>query len=376
MPLSNRTCRWLTGLSLAALASLAGCSHDVMLPVWRPAEVTSPGMNTVAVLPFVGPPQAGEAATASLAGRLWENKFYALVDGSEAQNSLPGRTVAHVSGSGDLGPVVATGQRLGAQGAIVGEVVAWDCNDTVVEDAQFGFGGASVDGASAASFGFSYNEILRREATVAVSFRLIDVRSGEVKAVRTVSQSFSGAVRNGRGALPPPEEILQQLLAQCTEQMVAMIAPHVVTTKIELADSGWMGGHAHNEDGCEAAEKGDWLSAARHFQAAVSENDGNHAAWYNLGMAHAAVFNYPVALAALDKALELRDYSLYQRGKSLVQSEAEEYAAVQSQLQARFVSVGPSVQPAPAGPVSPMPAPPGAELLPPPPSAAGGSWLQ
>ncbi len=335
--------------SLLVSLLLPGCaSKKATLKVMVPAEVDVRGVKRIAVVDFRGPENSGQAVASLLISRLWESGFYTLVERSELQRILEEHAMG-MSGVVDVNSAVEAGKLLGVDAIIFGEVTQYNVEDTkehrkvkkrvwtgeyerdakgniIYEKTLFG---GKVKKKKYKEV-FVTEEVLTRSATVAVAFRMVDVRTGQIRASRQAMHSFNKSVVSGKGKLPPKGEVLNLLLRQCVDDIARMLVPHekLVTVKFE-------GGTKGLNQGIELAKNGLWDKALEVWLAEVRRNPGDPRGWYNLGIAYEALEQLDKAEKAFDKAVSLKTKKLYIQALKRVRQRKRELQKLQQQLQDR-----------------------------------------
>lgn len=329
---------------------LCGCAQTASLQVWNPAEVNLPGVHRVAVLGFNGPGTAPSAAAAAVTAQLWQNEFFAVVDRAHLEGPVlnlasTGGSASHPGGPGinDFlrGAVWQNCRQAGVQGAIVGDVISYQCIDHVHDETHIGFSGDSTKNQNTRTTGggFTYDskEIVNREAVVAVAFRLLDVNSGEVLATRQTTHSFKGTVSAGQGTLPPGEKVLGDLLNQCVDDMTKMLAPTKDKLTVTLAAPGWTTGRSLVDQGNEFAVAGDWKGAEAEYSSATKANEEYSAAWHNLAWARVALSDLAGAEAAAARAVEVDNSRRNRDALQQIRQLSANFTLVQRQLASRYL---------------------------------------
>jgi tetratricopeptide (TPR) repeat protein len=125
------------------------------------------------------------------------------------------------------------------------------------------------------------------------------------------------------------------LLAACSKDVVALIAPHYTPAEVKLARQFYGAGMADLRRGNALAKQGDWAGATIAWEAARQANPGNHAALHNLALAAEARQDFPTALKSLDKALATYPAGLYHETQKRLKSEQTLYLAAARQVDAR-----------------------------------------
>ncbi|MDX1945029.1 MAG: CsgG/HfaB family protein [Pirellulaceae bacterium] len=354
---------------LLILAAATGCAPRAQMLVLRPAEFDVSGIGRLAVVDFEGEGEAGKIAKSVLLAQLSENRHYALVDQGELARVLP---AAFVQGQPNEAALVQAARHSGVDAILTGQVVSYNVADQKQTDQHISLGGGQSSGplgrGSSLGIGIDTNTLLSREATVSLAIKLIDARTGEIRAARQTSHSFEGQVLNGQGDLPGQERVLGELLNQCSRDVVAMIAPHRAPVEVRLARQYWGNGLTALRKGNSKALKGNWPGAAADWQAALKDNPRNHAALHNLALASAAGGDFAGAKKQLDQAIAAYADSDYRKTQRLLNEQQKVVQVALAQVAAR-----PAISPlAPA----PRYASPPANALPPPNVLPGSAPIQ
>lgn len=318
-----------------------GCVRTAIVKFWEPAAIDTCGMNRIVVMDFTG--DQGESVARSLSAELWENKFYAVVDPAELADQV--QMAAFTKGNkGNLSGILGPAHEHGIDGVLLGEVLEYRCDDRHYRKKTFNFTndvrpGITPLGGQAG--GLEIRETYVREGTVTIAFRLVDAATGELRAARQVSKSYTGHIENGTGRLPSKEEILQQLTEDCLTEIVDMLAPHESTSQITLARSDvWSRGHREVKQGLVHAEKGDWEEAEQKWQLALELNPSNHAALFNLAVAADHRQEYALAENFAMQALRLQHKTCYADGLKTIRIHRVANDQIQSQRESQVVTAG------------------------------------
>jgi hypothetical protein len=287
-------------------------------------------MQQLCVLPFSG--EAGESVSSALTARLWENEFYTLVDRTELRpvQWTAGTTAGE---SADLAEFLTAARSRGIDGLIVGDVLEYRCDDTVLTDHEFHLGTSQHEDrrrsseSSGMDLGVSTEQRVHREATVSITFRLVDVQSGQVRATRQTGHSFHGEGGNGWNDLPPRGEVLDQLTQRCLDEFVGLLAPHQIELPVSLArGSLFQKGSSLVYRGNDLARRGRWDEAVRVWEQATQTNPAHDAALYNLALAAAAKQQFTEAEQYATRAVNTRHRELYVDGLERIRQQSEDYA--------------------------------------------------
>jgi hypothetical protein len=332
MPMRSSQAARMLGLVLVCGSILtSGCSHFAMVRAWEPASIEVADIERLAIADFQG--DLSGAVGASLEARLWDGRFYSLVDPAELESaqhaacpSLPTEEV-----------VLALARDRGVDAVIFGEVREFHCDDHPVEVES---DRSADEDANAGDMAAS------REAVVAVTFRLLDTRTGEVRAAKDTSHRFQAQSGTGRPALPERDEVLAKLTKMCVNDFVEMLAPHQVERPIELASGGWYRRQAAEvRNGNRLAARGDWDAARDHWQSAVDQNGECDAALFNLAIDAAHRQQYARAEEPAMQAIRIRHMDRYAEGLERIRSYRNGYDAVQQQRDRRVLQASASSRP-------------------------------
>jgi hypothetical protein len=326
----------LIGFAAVGMAlTSVGCAPMATVKHWQPAEIDVSGMNRIAVSDFHG--EQGAAVAAALSARLWENNFYNLVELSEASS------VQHAAYTpcAQQDCLLREARQTGVDGVILGEVREYRCEDQVLQESEFlvhNEEGGKADGGEHLDVGFARRDRVRREGTVTISFRLVDARTGEIRATREASHHYSGETGADDAPLPTRGEVLDTLVHSCVDEFVTMLAPHETESQARLARGRWLrGGSRELRAGNRAAETGVWDDARDHWQEALDRNPDCDAALYNLAIDSAHRQNYSDAEEYAMRALQLRHTTVYAEGLEQIRRHRASCEAAQQQRDHRVL---------------------------------------
>lgn len=331
----------LWSVAALLLITAVGCAPRAQLMVWHPAELEINGFERLAIIDFEGEQQTGKIARAALQNQLFDNKYYQLVDQAELARVRP---VLRDDGSPDLTAALDAARVMGVDALLCGQVVNYGVADDLQTDHHLELGGGSSKSKSGATsnavgFGLDSTQTLTREASVSVAVKLIDVRSGELRAARQFSHAFNGKRVNGQGELPGRDAILTKLLNECSQDVVRMIAPHYRPQEVALARTYYGKGLKNIRDGNKLATRGNWQEAEQHWQSAVRENPQSHVAHFNLALAAESRQDYPAARKHLDSAIKQYASTDYQAYKQKLERDHQKFQAALAQAQSRPTAI-------------------------------------
>jgi len=339
----SKTCRTrshVLGLLriLTVLVVVSGCAPKARLMVWRPAELDIAGLERLTVLDFEGEHQSGKIARSALQAQLFENKYYHLIDQAELARVRP---VTTPDGVPDVTAAMEAARTIGVDAILCGQVVSYNVLDDLQTDHHIELGGGASkntktgDSGSSVGFGLDSTQTLTREASVSVAVKLIDVRTGEIRAARQFAHTFHGKRVNGQGELPTREAILTKLLNECSHDIEKLIAPHYLPQEVTLARQFYGKGLKNLREGNKLAARGNWKDAENLWQTAAKENPQSHAADFNLALAAEARQDYPAAMKHVDAALKQYASSDYQAAKKRLIVSQQKFQQAFAQAQSR-----------------------------------------
>lgn len=335
----------MRGLGLLTLffMTTCGCMRTAVVKFWEPAAIDVSRLNRIVVLEFQG--DQGRLVSSSLTSQLWKNEFYTVVDRTSLSGEL--QLASHEESPQhdvNLHELLASVRAQGIDGVLTGEVLEYRCEDKRVRRiagaAANGGGGLGQNRTGASGSTGELRDNLLREGVVTISFRLIDVESGEIRAAQQVTHRYSGDQEAVGERLPSQEEVLEQLTQKCLADIVGMLAPHEATSTIQLAASDvWTRGRREVKEGNRHAVEGNWDLAEEQWKAALEIEPRNHAALFNLAVAADHRHDYTAAEDLAMQALRLQHKTCYTTGLDMIR--AHRGAAVKSEEQrdSRVVTV-------------------------------------
>ena len=282
-----------------------------------------------------------------LASELWENRFYTVVDRSELASEI--QQAGFSEGDEEsLDDLLLAARQAGLDGIIFGEVLEYRCEDATARNTNWRLPGTAEGTDSEESrrswLGFETKEASVRQGTVTVAFRLVDVKSGEIRASRKVTHRFSKEHADGQSEFPNEDEILADLSQQCLDDIVHMLAPHCDSCHVELSLCDiWTKGRRDVKHGIELALQGDWKAAEDAWHRALRKDPENHAALFNLAVAAAERQDFAAAEDLAMQALRVQHKDCYAKGLETIRANRDAFEKSEDQRDARVVSATESV---------------------------------
>lgn len=298
-------------LLLSVLSVLAGgCAPQARVMVLRPAEADIAGIGRLSVVDFAGPGETGRQARTTLTARLADKQHYVLVDQAELSRVEP---AAFTGPQPDETRVIQAARQSEVDGVLTGQVVAYDA----------GSGSTLVS-----------------PPTVTLAFKLIDVRTSEVRAARQITRQLRAR------EVPDRDAALKDLMTGCAEEAAALITPHRETMTVDLARQYWGSGMTAVRRGNALAREGQWDEAAAAWQSALDNDPRNHVALHNLAMASLARGDHAAAASQLNKAVKIYADATYQQHRKLVAQQQRFSQAALAQVKKAPIGSSPPVAPA------------------------------
>ncbi len=266
-------------LSICLFFSCA--APKVELQVRRPAEVDMSHYRKIAVADFRGPEHSGSQAASILTSEVHETGYFDIFERREMERILDEQDFA-VSGLVDDTTAVEIGRILGVSALIFGDVTSYNAEDQqgtekVKKQVWTGAYEKDKDGnivEEKGLFGTKHRKKIFRErfvdqpyvvrsATVGINFRVVDVKTGHLVAVKSESSSFNEKATgtNKIVKLPDKQCILERLSRNVVKTFVRHIAPYhtTMTKKFER-------GTGASKQAVKMAQRGLWDEAQKSFR--------------------------------------------------------------------------------------------------------------
>ncbi|HPG38289.1 MAG TPA: CsgG/HfaB family protein [bacterium] len=308
----------LCPIMISVVTLMLACAPTmVQMPVQKPAEIDVKGIKNIAIVDFQGVNNSGDLAASLLTTELMSSNFFQIFERSKIDLVLEEHALAQ-SGVVDENTAREIGQMLGVDGLIFGEVVSYsvDPDEKGVQKVEKKVGTGQYRTVTKnkkkvreeiMKTTYIDQQYMIRRGTVAVTFRVVNIETGQLLASKAKSKSYdSGKVVEGKGTLKSRDAILNDLMADIVKEFARQIAPYVVTEKHPLES-----GSGSTKVGVQYAKNGLWDEAISAFQRAVSEQPKNSSTWYNLGIACMVTGDYDAAEENFNKAIALKNKNLY-----------------------------------------------------------------
>lgn len=305
------------------LLFLLSCAHApvVRFETIKPPEINLADVSKIAVAEFHGPKGSGAEASYKLTEYLLQTKRFTVMEREKIRQILKEQGL-EMSGAIDENSAVEIGKLLGVDALIFGDVTAYKIEDergTKKVYKKVGTGRYKRVKRKNIFTGKEYwadEEIMKtvlvdehyriRRGVVTVNFKTVSVKTGELLAVKSVSESKEYKSVEGRGEIPPGDEILSKLLNKVVEDFAGMIAPIKIVVKRKLEK----GSDLVNK-GIKFAQNDLWSKAMETWNQEIKLNPSDAAAYYNLGVGYEEEGNFFKAKEMYSKAVDLNPKKEY-----------------------------------------------------------------
>ena len=305
---------------LLMLASCAG-APVVTFQTIKPPEINIGNVSKIAVAEFEGPDGSGELAAYKLTEYLVQTNRFTVLEREKIDKILQEQGLS-MTGVIDQNSAVEIGKLLGVDALIFGNVTAYKCEDeegTRKVKKKVGTGKYKRVKRKNIFTGKEYwaeEEIMKtvlvdehykiRKGVVSVNFKVVDVKTGKLLAVKSLTVNKEYKSVEGRGNIPAREEVLNTLLSQVMEKFAGMIAPIKITVTRKLEK-----GSEYVNRGVDFAVNGLWDMAIKSWKEGLKVEPTNPSIYYNLGVAYEKMGDFISAGEMYKKAVELNPKKLY-----------------------------------------------------------------
>ncbi|MBW1743750.1 MAG: tetratricopeptide repeat protein, partial [Deltaproteobacteria bacterium] len=293
---------------------------QVELEVRRPAEVDMSDYRKIAIADFRGPKRSGSQAASLLTSELYKTGYFDIFERQQMGKVLDEQDFA-ASGLVDDATAAQIGRILGVQALIFGEVTTYSAEDKQGKEKvkkQVWTGEYQTDKQGniveeEGLFGTKHKQkkyqeqfvsepYVVRSATVAIHFRVVDVNSGHLVAIKSESSSYNqkatGTVHIGK--LPDRQYILENLTRKVVETFIPHIAPYYTQ-----ATKGFEKGTGASKQAIKMAQSDLWDEAVEVFEKEARTNP-TPSNYYNLGICYEALGMYDEAEKQYKNAINLK----------------------------------------------------------------------
>jgi tetratricopeptide (TPR) repeat protein len=264
-----------------------------------PAQVTLPGVKTIAVFPFGGKSlDAGSQLADRIEMFITNNGHYSVVERSHLSNILAEQSLS-VSGLADDSSGAKIGKLLNADAVISGSISVFEFKDTH----------------HTRSTKTGEETIYDRVLNVAVNLKIIHTSTGKL-VYSSMLRASKGSSNPNRQYLPTEDELFDACATDISSEIIVLICPHQANTNIEL-DSGAGDYKKTLKAGIEFAKAGLTDRALDAFYEACKTNEKASPPVYNAAMMLFLLGKLNEAEQAMNTAISLFPESNLQKITSM-----------------------------------------------------------
>lgn len=319
--------------TLAFASALVGCaSPRALFHVRVPAEIDVGDIERVAVADFDGLEQTGHLVAAKLTEGIVEGQRFEMYEREKLEEILDERAFSH---SDHVDPATANELKLlGIDALIFGIVDAYGVDDqTGVTKVETVVSTGETETVQVTDDDGTVREVEReitktvyvdrayvlREGTMGVTFRMANVNTGRIVAIKAETAHFSErAWREERSRLPSKDVILDGLAREVTRRFLRQIQPQWVARQVRFEEND----DPQTKVGIRYAQSDLWDEAAYAFSLAASTRPNDPTTHYNLALALYAVGDYDAAVTEIQQAIAMDPQDAYIRVLARVRSDA------------------------------------------------------
>ena len=311
---------WLAITARSAVPALLilaviGCAKSAYYETYVPSTADVSGIERVAVADFDGLERSGRIVALKLSEGIVDAGHFRLMERVELDRILEEREF-NESGVVDL-TTVSDLKLLGVDGLIFGIVDAYSV------DSQTGVEQIKKDVGTG-----RYREVQRegedgevetvreeitetvtidrgyvlRTGTMAVTFRMANIGTGEIVALKTETANFSKrAWEDEAGTLPTKDMILEDLSRDVALRFLVQIHPQWVRQHVTFENND----APSTKVGVSYAQSGLWDKAFEALNLAILELPGNATTHYNLALVADALGKKEIATLSIERAIDL-----------------------------------------------------------------------
>jgi len=346
--------KWAAGFLLLSVLIMACGASSINIKVQKAAEVDMPGVKKIAIVDFKGTQNSGSQIATLVQSMLMESRHFSIME-REKINSLLAEQHLAMSGIVDESTAAEVGAMLGVDAMIFGEVTAYRVApdkriSKKVKEQKFTGKYKYISKTNKKTGKVKkvrekiYEDVwvtktyYIRQGSVSINFRVVNVKTGELLAAHSDSESYDSSkgksqyslLNSVRTNLKPKGEILNKLSSKICRRFVKMIAPYYVNEN-RVIESG----KGSIDQGKKLAEAGLWPEAIDSWKNSVVEFPKEPAGYYNLGLAFEVDGQLRKAEALYKKALSIKAKKLYMNALSRVRLAMKDKEKLQKQLQGR-----------------------------------------
>lgn len=324
----------------------------IRIKVLKPASISMPEVEDVAVVDFKGPERSGSQIATLLQSKLMESNHFSIIEREKINRVLEEQNMG-MSGVMDEATAVEIGKILGVDAMIFGEVTQYEIPPDKeitkkVKKKKFTGKYRTVEKKDKKSGKTKkvkekiYEDVwvdethFVRQGDVAVNFRVVDVKTGKLLAAYSDSKSYNSQddkksfleiITESPDKLKPKSDILRDLSEEVCTNFAHMISPYYTYEKRYIEP-----GKGNIAVGKKFAEKGLWPEAKSAWEEAVRNMPQESAAYYNLGLAYEVQGDLDTAEQLYQKAVGLQQKDRYMESLARVRKNKIEREKLEEQL--------------------------------------------
>jgi tetratricopeptide (TPR) repeat protein len=326
-------------LILLAVLLLAGCGSPVARFQTRvPAEIDVGDIERVAVADFDGLDQTGRFVTAKLTQGIVENGHFRMFEREKLEEILYEREFGN---SEHVNPETANRLKLlGVDALIFGTVDVFSVDDqTGISKFETKIGTGEYETVKEKDRSGRVHEVkteimrtvlidrghVIREGTMGVTFRMANVNTGEIVAIKTETVHFSEkAWEDETHHLPTKDVILDDLSSRVTGRFLRQIQPQYVVRAVRFEENDLV----ETDLAIKYAQAGLWDEAALTLSSVAVAAPSLASAHYNLGVVYDALGRYDAAARSVERAVRLEPKDKYIQALAQIKRHADEATAL------------------------------------------------
>jgi len=335
---------------LLTVLLLISCSvpSTISVRVQKPAAIHLPAVKEIAIVDFHGHDRSGSQIATLVQSKLMKTEHYDILERDKLRRVLEEQNLG-LAGIVDEATAVEVGRLLGVDALIFGEVTTYELerDERGVEKVSRKVGTGKYEWVDQKNIFTGKTKKVKREimktvlvdqhyrirrGTVAINFRVVGVKTGQLLAAHSDSKSYNSGkvVEGGRKTIPAAGEILADLSNEICDKFVRLIAPYFVREERKIES-----GKDQIKVGIKYAESGLWPEALKAWKQATVEMPTESAAFYNLGLAYEIQGMLDEAESSYKKAVDMKQKKLYLEAMARIRRARQEHEKLMKQLHER-----------------------------------------
>lgn len=227
-------------LMMSIFFSCVATKPIIKVKVLKPAELDLGGVKKLGILDFQGP--QGAMIAARFSSKIFDTKRFQIIERGELQRILEEHKLSLSGLTEESSMAQITGKIKGVDAIVLGAVDAYECTEktgTTTVDRRKAVGTKVEHDSEGRPYEVEiYKNVpvtlpfVLREGKVSVTYKIVDVQTGQLLATRSDTKTFKGEViiEEDRTSkyLPSEDKILDDLLNHVLDSFVVQIAPYYV----------------------------------------------------------------------------------------------------------------------------------------------------